>query len=60
MSDNAIFLLISTDAEGNESERLVSASKPTEAMRHVLGVRRAKPEDVARVMGAGGKIEVAE
>ncbi len=54
-----IYLVVCTDAEGKETERLVSAAKPTEAIGHVVGVRRAKPEDVARVMGAGGKIEEA-
>lgn len=59
MSEKTIYLLTITDADGKESERLACASKPSQAMRHAIGVRRAKPEDVARVMGAGGKIEEA-
>ena len=54
-----IFLLTCYDSEGAETERLVTAAKPTQAMRHAIGVRRAKPEDVARVLGAGGKVEDA-
>lgn len=56
---NAIFLLTYTDAEGVEHERLVRAAKPTAAMRHAVGVRRASTEDVARIVGAGAKIEEA-
>ncbi len=60
MADTTIYLLTLTDAEGEETERLVTAEKPTQAMGHAIGVRRAKPEDVARVLGAGGKVEQAE
>ncbi len=59
-TENPIYILNCTDAEGKESERLVRAAKPTAAMGHVVGVRRAKPDDVARVMQAGGTIEEAE
>ena len=55
----SIYLLTYTDAEGSETLRLVKAAKPTQAMGHAIGVRRAKPEDVARVLGAGGKVEDA-
>jgi len=57
---SAIHLLTYTDAEGKETERLIEAAKPSKAMQHAIGVRRAKPEDVARVLGAGGKLEQAE
>lgn len=57
--EKTIYLLVITDTDGQETERLVSAAKPTDAMRHALGVRRANPQDVARVLGAGGKVEQA-
>ena len=53
----SIYLLTCYDAEQKETERLVKAAKPTEAMRHAVGVRKASPDDVARVLGAGGKVE---
>ena len=59
MADKNIYLLTCYDAEQKETERLVSASKPTEAMRQAVGVKRASPADVARVLGAGGKVEQA-
>ena len=59
MAKTALFLLTYTDAEGKEAERLVRAAKPTAVMRHAVGVRRATPEDAARIVGAGGKIEEA-
>ena len=59
-TDTSIFLLTYTDSEGKTAERLMQAMKPTSAMREVIGVQRAKPEDVARVLGAGGKVEQVE
>ena len=59
-NDTSIFLLTYTDSDGKTAERLMQAMKPTAAMREVIGVKRAQPEDVARVMAAGGKVETVE
>jgi hypothetical protein len=59
MDESFIYLATCYDAAQKETERLIKATKPTKAMRTVVGVRRATPEDVARIIGAGGKIEDA-
>lgn len=45
-------------------ERLVEANTPSQAIMHVaaplISARTAKPGDVARVMGAGGKVETVK
>jgi hypothetical protein len=56
----SIFLLTCFDAEGKETERLVEAESRAAAVNHGLKVNKASAADVARVMGAGGKIEKAE
>ena len=56
----SIYLITCYDEDQKETERLIKAAKPTDAMRCVVGVRKAKPEDVARVLGAGGKVEQGE
>ena len=62
-NESALYLLtcygVVEDGEQTQIERLVKAAKPTEAMRHAVGVKKATPEDVARVMQAGGRIEEA-
>lgn len=46
----------------NGQERLVEANTPSQAVMHVasgaITAKAAKPQDVARVMEAGGKVEV--
>lgn len=45
----------------NGTERLVEANTPSQAIMHVasaaISARAAKPQDVARVMAAGGVVE---
>ena len=45
----------------NDSERLVEANTPSQAVMHVasayVSAKAAKAADVARVMAAGGKVE---
>ena len=55
--ENAIFLLTCFDAEGKETERLVEAATRSAAVAHALKVNKASAADVARVLGAGGKVE---
>lgn len=47
----------------NGQERLVEANAPSQAIMHVaagaITAVAAKPQDVARVMAAGGKVETA-
>ena len=47
----------------NETERLVEANTPSQAVRHVVAgmvtASAAKPQDVASVMAAGAKLERA-
>ena len=57
---NDIFLLTCFDAEGEETERLVSAETRSAATGHALKVNKASAADVARVLGAGGKVEEAK
>ena len=59
MDEQTIWLLTCFDAEGKESERLVSSYRRGEASAHALKVNKASAADVARVLGAGGKIEEA-
>jgi len=56
----SIYLLTTFDAEGKETERLVSAASRAAGLAHVAKLNKASPQDVARVLGAGGKIEQAE
>ena len=58
-TENAIHIVTIYNQDGTETERLVTAPKPTAAMRHCIGVKKASPADVARVLGAGGKVEDA-
>ncbi len=48
----------------NDEERLVEANTPSQAVMHVaravIGARAAKPQDVARIMAAGGKVETTK
>ena len=56
---NAIYLLTCFDAEGVETERLVEAESAHKARQHVVRLNKASSHDVARVLGAGGKVEEA-
>ena len=58
-TESTIYLLTCFDAEGAETERLVEASTRNIAMHHVARLNKASAADVARVFGAGGKIEDA-
>lgn len=58
-TEKTLFLLTCFDADGKETERLVEAETRSKAAQHVLGVNKASAADVARVLGAGGKVEKA-
>ena len=60
MTEKSLYLLTCFDAEGTETERLVNAESAHKARQHVVRLNKASPADVARVMQAGGKVEVAE
>jgi len=55
-----IYLITQFDAEGEETERLVNAESRSKAAGHVVKLNKASPADVARVLGAGGKVEEAK
>lgn len=59
-TEKTLFLLTCFDIEGTESERLVEAETRHSAMHHVARLNKASAADVARVLGAGGKVEQAE
>ena len=58
MSD--IYLITQFDADNAETERLVNAESRSAALKHVARLNKASPADVARVLGAGGKVEEAQ
>lgn len=58
-AETTIFLLTTFDADGMEAERLVDAETRHAAQNHALRVNKASAADVARVLGAGGKVELA-
>ena len=58
-TEKALYLLTCFDAEGKETERLVSAESAHKARQHVVRLNKASASDVARVMAAGGKVEEA-
>lgn len=53
----SIFLLTTFDAKGTETERLVEADSRAHALAHVATLNKASAADVARVLGAGGRVE---
>ena len=59
-NESAIYLLTCFDAEGKETERLVEAATRAAAVKHALQCNKASAADVARVLGAGGKVEEAK
>lgn len=59
-TDLSIFLLTTFDAEGKETQRLVKAETRLKASHHALRTNLASADDVARVLGAGGKVEEAQ
>jgi len=58
-NEQAIYLATCFDAEGKETERLVNAASRSAATKHVVALNKASAADVARVLGAGGKVEEA-
>lgn len=62
-ADKTLYLvtLIDQSEQQRDQERLVNATTRNAALKHVVGLNKASPADVARVMAAGGKVEeVAE
>ena len=59
-TESTIYLLTCFDVDGNETERLVSAESRAAGLSHAVKLNKASPVDVARVLGAGGKVEQAE
>ena len=57
--ERTIYLLTTFDAAGKEAERLVEAETRHAAQNHALRINKASASDVARVLGAGGKVEAA-
>ena len=57
MTEKTLFLLTTFTAEGEEDERLVRAESRNAATHHAVRVNKASAADVARVLGAGGKVE---
>ena len=47
------------DKDGKETSRLIRAASINAAKKHVFHICKASADDVARVLGAGGKIEEA-
>lgn len=58
-TEKYIYLATYTDASGKETVRLVRAEKRSAAQNHVLHLCKANAQNVADVLGAGGKIEEA-
>ena len=58
--EKTLFLLTTFDAEGTEAERIVSAATRNAAVQHAVRVNKASAADVARVLSAGGKLELSE
>lgn len=58
-TEKSIYLLTCFDADGKETERLVNAESRNAATHHAMRVNKASAADVARVLGAGGKVEEA-
>ena len=59
-TEKTLYLLTCFDAAGKETERLVSAASRSKAVGHALKVNKASAADVARVLGAGSKVEAAQ
>lgn len=57
--ETTIYLLTTFDADGKEAERLVESDTRHAAQNHALRINKASAADVARVLGAGGKVEEA-
>jgi len=58
-TEKDIYLITCFDAEEEETERLVNAETRNQAVHHVVRINKASAADVARVLGAGGKVEEA-
>ena len=59
MDDLTIWLVTVFNADGTEVERLVRADTRGNALKHVAVINKAGPQNVADVLGSGGKVEVA-
>ncbi len=61
MADERTIFLITIFGKGTEAdtERLVNAPTRNAALHHAAAVNKASAADVARVLGAGGKVESA-
>ena len=58
--DKSIFLITQFAADGTEAERLVEAATRNAALHHCIALNKASAADVARVLGADGKVEKVE
>ena len=59
-TEKTLFLLTTFDTAGTEAERIVSAATRNAAVQHAVRINKASAADVARVLGAGGKVEETE
>lgn len=57
--ERTIYLVSIKAADGSIKERLVESGGKREARDHVTVVDVATAADVARILGAGGKVEMA-
>ena len=58
-TEKTITLATFFDKDGKSVERLIKASSVNAAKKHVFHICKASADDVARVLGAGGRIEEA-
>ena len=59
MDEKTIFLATVFNADGTETERLVRATTAHAGRAHCLHICKANAQNVADVLGKGGKIEDA-
>lgn len=57
--DPVLFLVSIYNADGTETERLIRANSAHAARSHVMHACKANADNVADVLGKGGKIEQA-
>ena len=55
--EKTIYLVTVFNSDGTEKERLVRSKTRGKALAHVAVINKAGPQNVADVLGAGGKIE---
>lgn len=56
--ERVIFLISQGEGEARQ-HRLINATSKLKAIEHILDAKKASAADVARVLGAGGKVEEA-